>query len=181
MNFYIIINSVNDKRYIGVTSRTIQVRWKQHQRDAHYARSSSILHAAIRKHGIDKFSCFKIASALSMEALFEIEPALIAQYRTRSPFGYNMTNGGEGSPGHKVSAQTKMKISASHTGKKLTAEHRKKLSDSKIGKKLKRTAEHNKKISEARMGHGFSDECLIKMSDAKKGKPWTAARRAACK
>ena len=181
MNYYIIINSINDKRYIGVTTRPLHVRWAQHQQDARYARSSSILHAAMRKHGVENFSCLQIASALSCDALFEVEPVLIVQHNTRSPNGYNMTDGGEGSPGHPVSRETKQKISAAHMGKRLTNEHKEKLSRSKIGKKLKRTKEHNRKISESKMGHGFSEECLKKMSAAKKGRPWTAARREASK
>ena len=54
-SIYIIHNSINDKKYIGQTSRTIEVRWKEHQQesqnlDCHYA-----IYNAMRKYGVENF------------------------------------------------------------------------------------------------------------------------------
>ena len=36
INIYIIVNSINNKIYIGQTSRSIQVRFAEHMRDPEY-------------------------------------------------------------------------------------------------------------------------------------------------
>jgi group I intron endonuclease len=48
----------------------------------------------------------------------------------------NMTDGGEGTTGRKVSEKTKNKLSLLYKGRKLTEEQKKKIKISKIGKKL---------------------------------------------
>jgi hypothetical protein len=47
----------------------------------------------------------------------------------------NMTSGGEGCAGRRLSDETKKKLSDAHKGKKKSAAHRKKLSEAKLGKK----------------------------------------------
>ena len=51
---YQITNLVNDKKYIGLTTSTIQERWKQHlqalDRGINYA-----LYRAMRKYGVENF------------------------------------------------------------------------------------------------------------------------------
>ena len=51
---YLITNRVNGKRYVGITSRGYQERFKEHIHDALNG-SKTILHNAIRKYGQDNF------------------------------------------------------------------------------------------------------------------------------
>lgn len=110
----------------------------------------------------------------------------------------NLTDGGEGSPGHKCSDETKKKMSAAgkihaakRIGKKLSDETKKKISEALKGNKnclgniipqivrdklslankgQKRSMEICKKISDSLKGKRPSAESRKKMSLAKKGK-----------
>lgn len=46
----------------------------------------------------------------------------IAFMNTKRPFGYNLTDGGEGAPGHSVSEQGRLRMRLSHIGKKQAQE-----------------------------------------------------------
>ena len=57
----------------------------------------------------------------------------------------NMTDGGEGCAGRRLSDETKKKLSDAHKGRKKSTEHRKALSEAKLGKKI--TEDHRKNMS----------------------------------
>ena len=59
---YKVTNTVNGKLYIGQTSRTIEVRWREHIQDA-FGRNNKgffALHRAIKKYGKDAFKIEQI-------------------------------------------------------------------------------------------------------------------------
>lgn len=176
---YIITNTISRRKYIGITSRTLPRRWNEHLLSA--ARGCSFaLHRAIRKHGTAAFTIQQVATAMSIADLLAVEVMLIAQHRTMRPKGYNMTTGGEGAPGRTPSLLTRKKLSAAHKGKTLSVEHRKKMALAKVGRKRGAMSQtHRDRIAAARMGYKFSHEARAKMSNAKKGKPWTQKRREA--
>jgi hypothetical protein len=62
----------------------------------------------------------------------------------------NMTDGGEGCAGRRLSEETKKKLSDSHKGKKKSIEHRKALSEA--AKKRKASKETKEKIRQSSMG-----------------------------
>jgi len=62
----------------------------------------------------------------------------------------NMTDGGEGCAGRRLSEKTKKKLSDSHKGKKKSIEHRKALSEA--AKKRKASKETKEKIRQSSMG-----------------------------
>lgn len=96
---YEITNTVNGKRYIGITKRPMHKRWAQHL----YAASRSPtapLHRAIQKYGSDAFTVRHIASAKTYDDLYLLEEELVTQEGTYWPRGYNATRGGEGAPGY---------------------------------------------------------------------------------
>jgi hypothetical protein len=62
----------------------------------------------------------------------------------------NMTDGGEGCAGRRLSEETKKKISEGHKGKKFTDEHRLKLSEA--AKKRKASKETKEKLRKSSMG-----------------------------
>ena len=97
MIIYAIANTVNGKRYIGMTQSRLGKRWARHCRDAEKG-SAFWLHQAIRIHGKDTFVVTEVAHVLpglGREALGELEKQIIAQEGTRGK-GYNMTAGGDG-------------------------------------------------------------------------------------
>ena len=93
---YQITNLHNNKKYIGLTSSSIQERWKQHiqalNRGIDYA-----LYKAMRKYGIENFIIEELEE-VSNEYLNDREKYYIATMRTyiKDGNGYNLTRGGEG-------------------------------------------------------------------------------------
>lgn len=192
---YLITNLTNGRKYVGITTKTLAHRWNSHKALAR-AGIRTALCAAIRKYGSDNFLVEQIASGLSTEGLKDSERHLIRQHGSRSPKGYNMTDGGDGTNGlrHMPSARSKIaassrgryhtpsskeKLRLAHKGKTLSISHRAKLSSAHTGLKIRRSKEHNAKIAAAHLGYKFSDAAKAKMSAAKKGKPWSEKRRTA--
>lgn len=93
----------------------------------------------------------------------------------------NKTDGGEGSAGVKMSAETKEKIRQASTGRKHSDEAKAKMSFKKMGNKnginspgnrgMRHTDETKLKISEAGKGRVFSTETKEKLSRLKRGIP----------
>lgn len=93
---YKITNSVNDKVYIGKSTRPIIDRFKRHINDAYKNPESAYhLQRAIRKYGSDKFSIVQIDSANTRSELNEKEKYWISYYNSIVD-GYNEASGGEG-------------------------------------------------------------------------------------
>lgn len=96
---YRITNTRNRKSYFGWTNKTPTKRWQVHQYSA-AAGSHTLLHNAIRKHGVDAFSVEQVNIFETQDEAIADEARLIANHKTnhcRYPNGgYNMTDGGEG-------------------------------------------------------------------------------------
>ena len=105
---YKITNKFNDKIYVGQTTRTVEVRFKEHRcADSH-------LGNAIREYGEKNFTLEIIEECETREQLNEREIFWIAYFNCKHPNGYNHTDGGEGLIGcsdmarhHMSEAQTK--------------------------------------------------------------------------
>ena len=92
---YKIINTENDKVYIGQTIRSLSARFAQHLLDsAKYTGSSIKLYNAIKKMGSDKFSIEPVEECHA-ENLDEREIFWIEKYDSFRN-GYNTTKGGSG-------------------------------------------------------------------------------------
>lgn len=93
---YKITNKVNKKIYIGKTTQTIQARWKQHVNRAlnDLTRTEHFMNA-IRKWGKDNFIIEEIEQCKD-ESLDERERFWIAYYDSYYGWGYNSTEGGDG-------------------------------------------------------------------------------------
>lgn len=116
---------VTGKSYIGVTKRSIKIRWKGHCDNALEAnvdgKGRSALAAAIRKYGRDQFTITEIACAFDESGLLESETIIIAQNNTLSPAGYNLVSGGGGSLS--PSALTRQRMRSAQLGKTQSPEH----------------------------------------------------------
>lgn len=91
----------NGKRYIGVTySDREDIRKSDHKTLANRGQGFAF-HSAIRKYGYEKIKYNVLCYCSSMETAKIMEKAIIKQFNTICPNGYNIAEGGEGGPGAK--------------------------------------------------------------------------------
>jgi group I intron endonuclease len=128
---YLITNTINHKRYIGLTTKSLSTRWRGHKNSAACG-SQTHFHRAIRHHEEHAFS-FEILEEVTPETMNEREQYWID---TLSP-EYNSTHGGEGALGytHSEESRTKMRI-ARNRRPPASAETRAKMSASRRGKPM---------------------------------------------
>lgn len=86
---YCIENTLNGKRYIGITTRTIKERFAEH------CKAESYIGKAIRKYGTENFKVYELDVAMSRKELCDLEVYYIEKYDTFRN-GYNQTIGGDG-------------------------------------------------------------------------------------
>lgn len=126
---YKITNKVNNKVYIGITSKGLSARWKEHLYNAEHGCPFK-LHNALRKYGKENFSIELIDFCNSWEELEEKERYYISEYKSlQDEFGYNMTEGGDGTIGRYVTMETRDKIRQKALGREVSEETREKLSE----------------------------------------------------
>jgi hypothetical protein len=75
--------------YVGQTTRTVKIRWKEHRVSASYR----LLNTAISEYGQDNFHMTYVREYPN-DQLDQIEIDLIAQYNCLHPNGYNIRKGG---------------------------------------------------------------------------------------
>lgn len=156
MKIYLITNTSNGNRYVGLTSRSIAERWAEHVEESRGSRSRRALTLAIRKYGISAFTIAQIAEAEDWDSLCAAEVELIESLGTKAPFGYNMTDGGEGAVGLSEEALERMREKC---------------------RKLRHTPEARQKISEAGRGRVMSEETKVKIAIKHSGKTLTPEHR----
>jgi group I intron endonuclease len=148
---YIITNLVNAKQYVGIT-KDMTGRWSRHKAAKG---GCPVLHSAIRKHGVENFAFTHVADAFDEEAAKMIERILIAEHNTKAPYGYNMTDGGDGmlNPTDEV----KRKFSEMRKGVPKSEEHKAKISAGSKGKQrlkgVPKSEEHKRKTASSLMGN----------------------------
>lgn len=190
--------SPNNKKYIGITSRTITQRWGNHGEGY---KSNSYFWKAIQKYGWDKFTHEVLCSGLTEERAKELEIYFIAKYKTtESKYGYNIAHGGDGTNGYHHSLETRNKIGESnrHSKQPMSEETKQKISNSLKGIKRKPMSDETKeklraialnkkhgpmseatkqKISAARLGYKMSDEQKEKLRIVHLGKKYSDEHR----
>ena len=96
---YCITNLINNKMYIGQTSRIYQERWKEHLESARDLNNQRPLYRAMRKYGVENFS-FSIIESCPDDKLNAREQYWINEKQTwmaeHPEIGYNLTCGGDG-------------------------------------------------------------------------------------
>lgn len=154
---YIATCIINNKSYIGKTSRSLSERVKEHKQ--HYKRENTKLYIAIRKHGWENFTWNELASCISSASdLNELEIFLIKENNTFGNLGYNGTLGGDGiAKGSKLSDETKKKISEANkgkigpwSGKSFSTKHKENLSKAAKGKP--KSEEHKSAMAKSHVG-----------------------------
>jgi group I intron endonuclease len=181
MLVYCIKNIINNKEYIGLTIRTLEERWKQHIRESNREGGwewNTPLGNAIKKYGKDSFEVFVLEECSSETEMKQKEIWLIRERKSlASETGYNLTLGGDGRLGYKLSEETKRKIGEGNFGKIMSDDARAKMSIAAkkrcVGKPSpmdgkKHTDDSLKKISESSKGRVFSEESRRKKSESLK-------------
>lgn len=92
-SIYLIENLINHKCYIGMTSKKIDTRFKQHVRKSKNTKGFAI-HHAIRKYGKDNFDIVTLDVAPDYGSACELEKLWISKFDTFKDIGYNELEGG---------------------------------------------------------------------------------------
>ena len=159
---YMHENKLNHKKYIGITSKDPEERWK---RGTNY-RSCRAIRRAFEKYGWDGFEHKILFQGLTREEACEKEIQLISEYNTRNPkYGYNICVGGGGTVGCVMTEDSRRRWREKMTGpnnpnfgKPMSEEQKEKLRQINLGKKL--TEEHKQKISESCKGKIHHDDAF---------------------
>lgn len=109
---YKLTNKLNNKSYIGLTTKSIEERFQAHLDKAN--KEKSAVQKAMIKYGKENFEIVEIDIASSKDELYEKERYWICHYDTFNGYGYNLTNGGGGITD--MSQEIRDKISKSKKG-----------------------------------------------------------------
>lgn len=161
---YEIINILNNSKYVGFTSLSIEKRFKAHILASKQSRySSHLLYKAFKKYGIENFKCTESPDILieCKQEAWAREKFWISFYKSnRMQYpenkGYNMNDGGSGGSGYKHTQKSLEKMRKNNSNKKHTLETKQKISKSNKGKQ---TSEYAKiRASETHKGKKLSEE-----------------------
>lgn len=184
---YLAENLANGKKYVGKSIYGLEHRRKGHAASAAKGVRTLFCHA-IRKYGMASFVWRVLFESDDAEELNAKEKELIKSEGAKSPYGYNLTDGGEGlvNPSAEVrekirqsvkrlppiSEETRRKISLSSTGRVASRETREKRRIAATGRRPSEAAK--RKMRAAKIGKKTGPrpaEVGRKISQAKRGKP----------
>lgn len=156
----------NGLRYVGVTKREPEVRWRKG--DGYLRRNRGRIREAILKYGWNSVTHIVLLANITKIDAEKIEVQLIADWRLTDPAcGYNTSSGGRlASP---ITEETRKKLAVAKRGKKHTPEARANMSAARKGKPI-HTPESKAKLRAAQKGHIASREARANMSAAQKGR-----------
>jgi hypothetical protein len=183
-------NDTNETFYIG-KGQDKRAFWK-HGRNKHWTN-------IVNKHG---YKVYILGEWEKEVDAFEHEKFLISCFKKMGANLVNLTNGGDGPAGQKFSVEQRKKMSEAHKqlyadgyvnpkgmlGKKHTEEVKKKMRlthakrDCSVSNETKQKISESSKGKKGTFGHKgkpHTIEAKIKLSVARKGVPWTEARRLA--
>lgn len=152
---YFIQNKINNKYYIGQTTKKVKHRWKNHiselNRNVHH---NKILQNSWNKYGTDNFIFYKIISITVNDinklliCLNILEQKYINKYKSMyCDNGFNIRTGGLNK---KLSPESKLKCSIGNKGKVRTDEMKQHMSKIKTG--IKYSEDTKKKLSLMKKG-----------------------------
>lgn len=173
---YLITNTENTKKYVGMTKFSLEERFSQH------IKRGFILTEAIQKYGHQNFSIDLIEEVESAERAYELEQYYIKEYNTKVPNGYNLTDGGDGIFGWEVTEEYRQKCServkqlhkekkVGMYGKKHSDETKQNMSKASKGKSKpwligrKHSPETIERLRQINLGRVSSEETRKKISE----------------
>lgn len=163
----------NNKFYVGITSRNILKRWG---RNGSGYSEQPLIHRAIIKYGWENIKHIILHINLSPEKAKELETYYITEvyHSNETQYGYNLTNGGDGTVGYYPSAETRKKMSDKRTGKN-NPNYGKSIPDYQR-KILSEKAKQRTGVKNPFYGKHHSDETKKKISEAKLKQDLTGKR-----
>ena len=165
---YCAQNMVNGKRYVGKTMRGLEKRVKEHNQDAtKNDRQHIYLYRAFHKYGFTNFSWTILCYCSDNQGLVIAEQYWIRILQTSNKqYGYNLTIGGDGTPGWKHSVKVKCQISAAQ--KQAWANPERKMKRLSV-QRAPISEEGRKRMSMGARKRRASEETKAKISEATKG------------
>lgn len=103
-----------DKYYVGITSKSVIERWNNGN-----GYHNQIFYKAIKKYGWDNIEHYIIAQNLTENEAKNFEKILIKKLKSNTykcKYGYNKTDGGDGTLGYVMSQEIKDKMSKNRIG-----------------------------------------------------------------
>lgn len=168
-----IRNKINNKCYIGLTSENFRRRfWLHKWKLKTNCHDNSYLQRSYNKYGFDNFEylILYVYNEDDAKSLNDLEIEYISQYDTYKN-GYNMTIGGEGTKGHKMSEEHKRNIGEKNRinmlGKKHSEETKLKMSEAAKGHI--KSKEHCENLSKSLTGVIRSDNTKQKLREIFQG------------
>lgn len=164
---YVRPNLINGKKYVGqaTTKRFKERQDRWYNLNQPYA--GPLINRARKKYGPDAFG-FEILKECSDDELDYWEVYYIEKLNTKSPNGYNLTDGGGGMHGYHFTEETRRKLSEAAKGRKPSEKCRLKQIEALKGKK--QSEETKRKRVESRKWYKCSEETKKKIGEANKGK-----------
>jgi group I intron endonuclease len=133
-----IHTSPKNKAYIGITCQNPEYRWRK-DGTGYKEDTQPVMYAAIQKYGWNNFTHYIFADNLTKEEAKHMEMLLIALYKTNCSkysnpsYGYNLTDGGDGTAGRQTSDETRAAMSESAKNRFLSQNERAKISNALTG------------------------------------------------
>lgn len=112
MIIYVFKNKINNKYYVGQTTRTFTLRLQEHLRH-----NKTAFDKALRKYGLENFVYGIIDTAKTIDDLNKKEIYWIKQFNSMTPNGYNLCNGGDNTKGYHHKLISRIKMSNSKKGR----------------------------------------------------------------
>ena len=156
MIVYKIINTVNAKIYVGITTKTLAQRWSMHLNNASKKIAGRALYAAMKKYGIERFKIMEIGRADSIGDLKKFEQQQIAALGSMAPGGYNLTAGGDGITGYRHTEEQCRRHAERHKGFRHSPEAIERIRAGNLGKKMAPEAVESARLK--RIGVKRTDE-----------------------
>lgn len=175
------LTSPSNKVYIGITGKSLTKRWS----GGNGYRHCPAMYKCIKKYGWNNIEKELLFDNLTEDEAKLLEKELIKYYKSfDKKFGYNLTEGGDGVSGRKLSEKQKEYIRKINSGKKLTEEQKEKIRQANLGKH--HSEQTKRKMSESHKGHKYSlgtklsEERKRQISERQKGSKNQRARKVIC-
>lgn len=158
------LTAPSNKVYIGITSQSIKKRWKA----GRGYKQCTLFNKAIKKYGWDNIIKEILFEDITEQEAKDLERLFIKIHRSNEPrYGYNLTEGGDGASGIKLTEEQKEHLRQINLGKHHTEETKRKMSNAHKGNKYA-------------LGTKLSEERKRKIGEREKGANNPRARRVIC-
>lgn len=173
MYIYCITNNLTGLKYVGKCAKPVEKSKK-------YFGLGIRITTSIKKYGVENFSKEVLEEDFSNKVLLsDREKFWIKYLNTKTPNGYNLTDGGDGCQGmteetkEKIRQTNRLKVGekSSRYGKKNTTEHNRQLREINLGKTL--LDETKEKLRKANLGRKKSKESIEKTTRANIGRKYS--------